>query len=674
MKRIFCVCITVLTLLGTQTAHSQKVMLDEPIKAGPLTVFPDVSDKNAYYYVTDKPRIATAANGKPKFSFLKYVDNNAANKEGDGGGLVHAVVVLEVTEEHRKLAERELQRIKPGAILKGPILFTDGTIALISSIANKDGEFTKQVLGVGKAPILDGHQAAISVLLNKQGAKILWESFKTPTPDMSVSFEMTIQGYRSPKRVKIEANFDQMYEASTFQAAASVTGPVLLQGEINSTFEDLRKSGAIKVEQYGEDEKLEKALETAYSKLTSMMFDPASGTGSPSLGQLGASAGVGGTSLLDRATNRLNEERNSARTQNTAIRTENRTNADRRNNASSTTGNAGSGNTTTTTGGTTSTTTTGSTTTGSTTSGTTGGTDASLRDDVTVGPRRAAAIPGTGSNSGDDAGTSPIPEVSVPSISIVASYQMKKIHQSGNFLIDLNKYTVDNLVMRFDENFGQIKCTDCFREANLEDPLYVQRDVFAYLDGFNSEDFGKYINFANVTIRKKHEGGDVTNQEIRIDKTNFNATGNTFKVIYGWKNDGDRAKWLDYDYKVSWNYFGGFTEESPWMTTSIGSVPVSSPYVRKMIDIEADPSVFEQKGVRAAEVKVTYSLGGKEQIRNLRLDPKKTLSGQIDLLMPAQVLAYDYEISWILKTGKTVSSGKRPGNSSLIFADNLDNL
>ena len=130
----------------------------------------------------------------------------------------------------------------------------------------------------GKVPILDGHKAAVSVLLNKQGAKILWESFKTPTPDMSVSFEMTFQGYRSPKRVIIDANFDQIYESSTFQAAASTTGPVLLAAEINATFEDLRKSGVIKVQQFGEDAQLEKALETTYSKLMSMMFDPAGGS------------------------------------------------------------------------------------------------------------------------------------------------------------------------------------------------------------------------------------------------------------------------------------------------------------------------------------------------------------------------------------------------------------
>lgn len=657
MKRIIYLVFVTIALLWKQTGLAQKVMLDEPLKAGPLTLFPDVADPKVFYYVTDKPKIATGANGKPQFSFLKYVDNDPANKEGAGGGLVHAVIVLEVTEEQRRIAEGALQGIKPGATLRGPILFTDGTIALISSIANKDGEFTKQVLGLGKAPILDGHKAAVSVLLNKQGAKILWESFKTPTPDMSISFEMKMQGYRSPKRVKIQANFDQMYESSTFQAAAALNGPVLLAGEINSTFEDLRKSGAIKVEQYGEDEKLEKALETAYNKLTSMMFDPAGGTGSPSLGQLGSAAG-GNTSLLDRATQRLKEERTDAQNQNRNIRSENRANEER--NAGTGASSSASTDHGTPTGSTTSST--------SSASATTGEDNTSLRDDVRVGPRSVTQNP----HDSKSESNSPIPEVTVPSASFMISYQMKKIHQQGTFNIDLNKYTVDNLVLRFDENFGQINCKECFREANLEDPLYVQRDVVTYLDGFNSEDFGKYINFANVTIRKNHEGGDVTNQEIRIDKTNFNATGNNFKVIYGWKGDNTRDKWLNYDYKVTWNYFGGFTEELPWVTTDMGSVPISSPYVRKFIDVEANGEFFDEKAVRVAEVKVNYKLGDKEQSKSLRLDPKKgLLSGQIEVLMPANALAYDYEISWYMKSGKVENSGKLPGLSSLIFVDTL---
>lgn len=640
MNKIHCYLIVFAAILCGHAARSQKVLLDEPLKAGPLTLFPDVADKNVFYYVTDKPKLATGANGKPQFSFLKYVDNDASAKEGDGGGLVHAVVVLEVSEEDRRTAERELQRIHPGATLRGPVLFTDGTIALISSIANKDGEFAKTVLGIGRAPILDGHKAAVSVLLTKQGAKILWESFKTPTPDMTVSFEMTLQGYRSPKRVKIEANFDQVYESKTFQAAAAMNGPILLSGEINTAFEDLRKTGAIKVEQYGEDEDLEKALETAYNKLTSMMFDPAGGTGSPSLGQLGGT----GTSLLDRATQQLKDERKDARAFNAAARSENRANETRT--ATPAAPPAGDS--------------------------TSRGEDTSLRDDVRIGPRRRTATPTPNGGMTGPSSDTQVAQVSVPSVSIMMSYQMKKIHQQGIFSIDLNKYTVDNLVLRFDENFGQIKCDECFREANLEDPLYVQRDVMTYLDGFNSEDFGKYINFANVTIRKTHEGGDVTNQEIRIDKTNFNATGNNFKVVYGWKNDADREKWLSYDYKVSWNYFGGFTVESPWISTTIGSVPVSSPYVRKFVDVEADANVFTEKGVRMAEVKITYMLGDKEQVKIVRLDPKKQqLSGQAEVLMPAGALNYDYEVNWYLASGDVQSSGKKPGASSIIFADNI---
>ena len=116
MKKFIYLVIVITAVLWKQTSLAQKVMLDAPLKAGPLTVFPDVSDENIFYYLTDKPHIATGANGKPQFSFLKFVDNNATTKEGDGGGLVHAVIILEVTDEQRRLAERELQRVKSGAI------------------------------------------------------------------------------------------------------------------------------------------------------------------------------------------------------------------------------------------------------------------------------------------------------------------------------------------------------------------------------------------------------------------------------------------------------------------------------------------------------------------------------------------------------------------------------
>jgi hypothetical protein len=639
----------VLCLAGP-TVTAQQILLDQPVRAGQLTVFPDIGNKKDYYYLPNKVRIASDATGKPGFSFLRYVQNvnnpAAENQEGEGGGIVHAVVELYVTDDQLAEARSELRKINSEGVIRGPVIYSGGTIALISSFAQAGSDLTQTVLGLGKAPILEGNKAAVSVRLTKLGAKILWESFQTPTPDMSISFEMDLKGYRSPKRVLIEANFDQVYQNQTFQAAAAVHGPVLLAAEINQSFEDLRKSGAIKVTQIGEDEKLEKALETAYTKLTNLMFDPAQGTGTPSLGQLTSTA-TGNQSMLDRVTKMLNDARDKADRENTAIRRENREILAGENTPRTAETNDRE---------------------------ITVPEDDSFRDDVEIGPERNTANP----ERGVAGTTNRVPrqplreEVTRPTMAVMASYQMKTVHQQGEFRIDLNKYTTDNLTIRFDENFGQIRCQECFRQVNLDDPLFRQREIYSSLDGFNSSDFGSYINFVTVTLRKKHENGDITNEEIRIDKSNFNQTGNNFKMVYGWKQDNNRLLWLNYDYKTMWNYFGGYSAESEWMTSSLGSIPMSSPVLRRVVDVEADPDILKKSNVRSVEVKIWFTLGDKEQLRLVKLNPRTgQLSQQIDLLMPSDNYAYKYEITWFLSDGTTKGSGKKPGNSSILYADTL---
>ncbi|HLT71183.1 MAG TPA: hypothetical protein VKZ75_00960, partial [Cyclobacteriaceae bacterium] len=320
VKRI----VMALLLLATAIeGFGQNIILDKPTKAGELTLYPDRDDPKSYYYLVDKPKIAVDANGKPQFSFLRYVDNTPTGDEGEGGGIVHAIVELQVSEDQRREAETELQGIESGAKLIGPVAYKDGSIALISSTMQPDGEFSRQVIGMGKAPLLDGHKAAVSVLLTKLGAKVLHASFQTPTPDMTFAFEMTISGYRMPKKAIIEANFDMIYEHKAFRAA--IAAPVL-QAEVNMAFDDLVRSGAIKVINKGADEQMEKLIEDAYNKLTRMMFEPTGGTGTPSLEQLAGS--TGGESLMDRASNLLNTSRSEAKANNAAIREENRRAAD----------------------------------------------------------------------------------------------------------------------------------------------------------------------------------------------------------------------------------------------------------------------------------------------------------------------------------------------------------
>lgn len=642
MKTTIIITYALAISLWATAAKAQQILLDKPVRAGEITVFPEVGNDNNFYYLPDKLRLARHSTGRPQFSFLRYVENTSgaeATDEAEGGGIVHAVVELRVTPEQLTEARQQLRRIRPNGTIVGPVVYKGGTIALITSFNAENGELTKQVIGLGKAPVLDGGRAAVSIQLTKKGAKLLWQSFKTATPDLSFSFEMELSGFRSPIRATIEANFDQIYEHNSFQAALAAP---ILAAEIKASFDDLIKSGAIKVTQVGSDEDMEKAIEAAYTKLTNMMFDPAGGTGTPNLSQL---TGQGQqTSLLDRATTMLNSERTRAEAENERRR-------------------------------------------------------AAARAELTAiertSPSPAAPAPGSDSTSGfhpsEGIGSVPSSEgtrieeeynrrqrlvnqdqVAVPSFAIAASFEMRKVRQRGMFTIDLNKFNADNLIVRFDENVGTMDCEECFQEVNLDDPLYKQRFITAFLDGANALDFANYINGVTVTMRKRHAQGDVTTKEVRIDRNNFTQQANNFRMVYGWKNDNDRDAWLDYDFKTEWFFFGGHTVTSDWQTSDATDVKLSAPFVRRTIDIEADPSLVTAANIRAIDVKLYSQLGAGQQVKEMRMNTRSNqLSGQVEIIQPKDVMDYEYEVTWHLNDGRTQSSGRRTANTKSLFVDNI---
>ena len=54
----------------------QQILLDKPVTAGKLKLFPGMlNDSNKYYYLPNKIRMAKDANGVDKFLFLYYVTN-----------------------------------------------------------------------------------------------------------------------------------------------------------------------------------------------------------------------------------------------------------------------------------------------------------------------------------------------------------------------------------------------------------------------------------------------------------------------------------------------------------------------------------------------------------------------------------------------------------------------
>ncbi len=614
---------------------AQQIIFDKGVRIGQLSAFPDVSNQNEYYYLPDKIEVAKHPDGRPQFSFLRYVRNTDAEDAGsssitesnEAGGVVHVVVSLSVPEDVRREAERELQRINGSAKLMGPVMYQSGKIALISSIIGEDGNLTKKVVGLGSAPILEGQKAAVSVLLTKEGSDILWATFQTPTPDLSFQMEMDAKGYQSPKRVTIEANFDQIYKHTAFEAAA--VSPVFA-AEIKTAFDDLSNSGAIKVTQIGEDADLNKMKETAYNQLVNLMFDK---VGGQSLKDFASLMPNSNKSMLDRATDMLTKARKEARDENKRLEDQEekrrREEREARNRARR-----------------------------------------SMDSIYRARGIQYDAVRGD-AEGGDEQQSRRVP---IPEFAVAASFQMKQIKRTGKYFIDLNKYTEDQRTFPFSENVGNMKqlCPTCFVSVNLDDPLYKQRKVQVRLSGVNDSDFGTYISSVEVMMRKEHQNKDVTLKNVIIDKNIFNKEANQFGMQYGWKGDDDRDEWLDYEYKTKWVFSGGFSVETDWKEEQFASIVLDPPLVKKDVYVELDPETVKENNIRAVEVKLFFENEGVENSRLVNIKASDNiLSKSVELILPKNVDDYQYEVTWFIKGKPPVKKDRTDYNYGTLYLDTV---
>ncbi|MEO0330107.1 MAG: hypothetical protein AAF223_00250 [Bacteroidota bacterium] len=570
-------------VIATVLSQAQHLMLDPITRAGDLTLLSDYQNPNEFYYVVDQPQIAQDEQGNLRFQFMKYAKNT--NKGVIGGGIVKVVISLSVSDEQIQEAEREIRRTNPQAIIKGPAMWREGTVALHCNLTQAKGKKSRKVLGVGNAPILDEQQTALSFQLDQLGAEILWESFQNPTPDVSIAFEMKLDGYRPPLKAKIEANFDQIYEHESFKAGVATP---MLTADIHAAFDELRESKAITISQWGADGKMESIIDKAYAKLIDMMFKPAKGSGAAKVRQ--TSAARGGTSMSDRA----------------------------------------------------------------------------------QALRNGGAKPKPGRPGRPE--TEASKEEGPPSIAIAAAYELKKERHKGSFSLDLSKSMLEKLNYPFSGEFGSelVGCETCFHKVNLDDPLFQQRSIVAFVDGLNAEDFGEYINFVSVTLKKEHQGGAATLDEVRIDRNNFNREGNNFTLLYGWKDDPQREQWLDYHYQTVWSFFGGVTLEVPEQSSQATAINLAPPFQRKRVSLEADPELLKEAEVRLVNVKVFYKLGGKAMTKQVTINIRQKPLGQVlEFMLPADELEYEYEIEWIAAGNQVYKSGREKTSMDILLIDNI---
>lgn len=559
------------------TGRGQAIFIDQPIQAGELLVFPHITDSTKYYYLPNKLSLGITNSDLPQFSFLRYVQNVKTKSgseqviEGDGGGIVHALVELKVSETQITRAQSALRSKTKNkeAVIVGPIVYKGGTFSLISSFAEDGSDFTKKVIGVGRAPVFVGNKAAVSIRLTKLGAKILWESCKTPTPDLSFSFVMDFTGYRSPMQARVEVDWDKVFKHEEFDIGVKVGFPpyVSVGADIKMAFDELREDGIIKVTNYGADDKMEALLDVAYKKIVEMMFSPFS---MPS-------------------------------------------------------------------------------------------TDPSTAEQIADG----IATVGKSLRSG------------ASMVSLNFAYELKEQKKSGRYVIDLSKATTETVNFRFDENLGSdvAQCKDCFRSVNLDDPFYKQRELLVSIDGLNSDQFSKYINFVTVSMKKTHGNGEVTYDELRVAEKEFKeALGNPFRLLYGWKDkgDNDRDKWLKYEYATKWSFFGDHSVVQEWTTSDQLGLNLAPPFHPVSVSVEADPKMLQDAKIRLATVKFYYDYGAGEKEELVTIKGNQGVPASLaEFMLKRGKYEYEYEIVWRLFGNKVLSTGRKKSSDALLYVDEI---
>jgi len=245
--------LAVIVLLSAAPVGAQEILFDQMVEAGGLKCYPVYGDPTSWYYLPDQPHVATTGEGElPQFSFLMYTTPEQRGEEGittaPGGGVAHMLVAYDVPEDMVRRAQSELQRQRPGAQLKGPASYTDGTFNLITAVTDPEAGLMRRVVGVGNAPVMSGHKAAVSMHLTPTGAMLLWESFEQRTPDVSVNFEMTVSGYRNPVEATMTFNYQRIHQTMELEAGIKSR---YVEADVEVMLGKMADNGAISIELKG---------------------------------------------------------------------------------------------------------------------------------------------------------------------------------------------------------------------------------------------------------------------------------------------------------------------------------------------------------------------------------------------------------------------------------------
>jgi hypothetical protein len=272
--------ITIVVLIGwCLISNAQSILIDKGINADGLWCFPVHKKENTYRYLPQRARLSLQNDSIPEFSFLRYItekpseNNSKTISEAGGGGILNFLVLYDTPTELITNAGSYLKKKfeNDEIIIEGPIIFDSGKYTLVSSILNPAGEKKKSILGSGTAPIIENSKIPLSFNVDPLKSKLLLESLKMSTPDVSLIFELGFSGLTENYEAELEIDWSEVKKSHAFDAGGSV---YFVGADVGLGFDKLRKDNAIKFTSVGKNESMESLVQTVYTKLLELMFKP----------------------------------------------------------------------------------------------------------------------------------------------------------------------------------------------------------------------------------------------------------------------------------------------------------------------------------------------------------------------------------------------------------------
>lgn len=210
--------------LACAGARAQDLHFGKVQKVNGIEFFPVVENPNIYYFLPARLQLAKNKDGVPNFFFEKLFEHQLAedhNSAYKALGILQFEVELGLDTAAVETAWSLLKEQMPNAVLAGPMTFDSCHLSIVSSVANPNSGFVIQYLDSGHKLLKAGDRARYTIVLNDLGARILWSTFETETPDLTLTLEASKNGYENDTL----ANMELKPVVKTFRTDNNITRP-----------------------------------------------------------------------------------------------------------------------------------------------------------------------------------------------------------------------------------------------------------------------------------------------------------------------------------------------------------------------------------------------------------------------------------------------------------------